>query len=172
MTHGTWSSAVAERPRDASYVIKYFLNHSTRSLEVIRNYEYLMSRHYSTLNISETVQDATWHRYNGWTYTYTRPNQGFHKTVSGQGWPLSLPRNRRNSMLGYLASATGAMTSKVKDQGHTGLINGDTQRPLYLPYGKAYTNFNIGIPMEDDDPHQPLAPWPPSSKDKVAMSRD
>jgi len=41
-------------------------------------------------------------------------------------------------MLSYLASATGAMTSKVKDQGHTGLINGDTQRPLYLPYGKAY----------------------------------
>ena len=41
-------------------------------------------------------------------------------------------------MLSYLASATGAMTSKVKDQGHTGLINGDTQRPLYLPYGEAY----------------------------------
>ena len=30
------------------------------------------------------------------------------------------------------------MTSKVKGQGHTGPINGDTHRPPYLPNGKAY----------------------------------
>jgi len=36
------------------------------------------------------------------------------------------------------ASATGAMTSNVKDQGHTRHINGDTHRPQYLPNGKTY----------------------------------
>ena len=34
------------------------------------------------------------------------------------------------------------------------------------------TNFKLGIPMEDDDPHQPQAPWLPRSKVKVARSRD
>ena len=34
------------------------------------------------------------------------------------------------------------------------------------------TNFKRGIRMEDDDPHQPQAPWPPRSKVKVARSRD
>jgi len=34
------------------------------------------------------------------------------------------------------------------------------------------TNFKLGIQMEDDDPHQPQAPWPPRSKVKVARSRD
>ena len=36
------------------------------------------------------------------------------------------------------ASTTGAMTSNVKDQGHTRHINGDTHRPQYLPNGKSY----------------------------------
>jgi len=30
------------------------------------------------------------------------------------------------------------LTFKVKGQGHTGPINGDTHRPPYLPKGKAY----------------------------------
>jgi len=36
------------------------------------------------------------------------------------------------------------------------------------------TNFKLGRPirMEDDDPHQPQAPWPPRSKVRVARSRD
>ena len=34
------------------------------------------------------------------------------------------------------------------------------------------TNFRLGIRMEDDDPHQPQAPWPPMSKINVARSRD
>jgi len=34
------------------------------------------------------------------------------------------------------------------------------------------TNFKLGIWMEDDNPHQPQAPWPPRSKVKVARSRD
>jgi len=34
------------------------------------------------------------------------------------------------------------------------------------------TNFTLGIRMEDDDPQQPQAPWPPRSKVKVARSRD
>jgi len=34
------------------------------------------------------------------------------------------------------------------------------------------TNFKVGIPMEDDNPHQPQTPWPPRSKVKVARSRD
>jgi len=29
------------------------------------------------------------------------------------------------------------------------------------------TNFKLGIQMEDDDTHQPQAPWPPTSKVKV-----
>ena len=49
-------------------------------------------------------------------------------------------------------------------------INSDTHRALYLPNGKAYTNFKRGIPMEDNDPHHPQAPWPPRSKVKVAKS--
>jgi len=35
-----------------------------------------------------------------------------------------------------------------------------------------HTNFKLGIPMKDADPHQPQAPWPPRSKIKVARSRD
>ena len=35
-----------------------------------------------------------------------------------------------------------------------------------------FTNFKLGIPMEDDEMHQPQAPWPPRSKVKVAISRD
>jgi len=34
------------------------------------------------------------------------------------------------------------------------------------------TNFKLGTCMEDDDPHHPQAPSPPSSKLKVARSRD
>jgi len=34
------------------------------------------------------------------------------------------------------------------------------------------TNCNLGIRMEDNDPHQPQAPWPPRSEVKVARSRD
>jgi len=34
------------------------------------------------------------------------------------------------------------------------------------------TNFQLGIRMENDDPHQPQAPWPPRSGFKVARSRD
>jgi len=34
------------------------------------------------------------------------------------------------------------------------------------------TNFNIGVRMEDDDPHRPQAPWPPRSKVKVTRSHD
>ena len=34
------------------------------------------------------------------------------------------------------------------------------------------TKFKLGIRMEDDDPHQPQAPWPPKSKVKVSRSRD
>jgi len=34
------------------------------------------------------------------------------------------------------------------------------------------TNFKLGTRMEDNDPHQPRAPWPPRSKVKVARSRD
>ena len=34
------------------------------------------------------------------------------------------------------------------------------------------TNFKLALRMEDDDPHQPQAPWPPRSKIKVARSRD
>jgi len=33
------------------------------------------------------------------------------------------------------------------------------------------TNFKLGTRMEDDDLHQPQAPWPPRSKVKVARSR-
>jgi len=33
-------------------------------------------------------------------------------------------------------------------------------------------NFKLGIRMEDDDSHQPQAPWPPRSNYKVAKSRD
>jgi len=45
-------------------------------------------------------------------------------------------------------------------------------RAPYLPNCKAYTNFKLGRPirMEDDDPHQPQAPWPPRSKIKVTWS--
>jgi len=34
------------------------------------------------------------------------------------------------------------------------------------------TNFKLGTWMEDDDQHQPQAPWPPWSKVKVPRSRD
>jgi len=34
------------------------------------------------------------------------------------------------------------------------------------------TNFRLCIQMEDNDPHQPQVPWPPSSKVTVARSRD
>jgi len=34
------------------------------------------------------------------------------------------------------------------------------------------TKFRLGIRMEDDDPHEPQAPWPPRSKVKTARSRD
>ena len=34
------------------------------------------------------------------------------------------------------------------------------------------TNFKLGTRMEEDDPHQPQAPWPPRSKVKVARSLD
>jgi len=37
-------------------------------------------------------------------------------------------------------------------------LNADTHRAPYLPNAKAYTNFKLGIRMEDDDPHQPQAP--------------
>jgi len=37
-------------------------------------------------------------------------------------------------------------------------INADTHRAPYLLNAKAYTNFKLGIRMEDDDPHQPQAP--------------
>jgi len=30
------------------------------------------------------------------------------------------------------------------------------------------TNFKLGTWMEDDNPHQPQAPWPPRSRSKVA----
>jgi len=40
----------------------------------------------------------------------------------------------------------------------TRLINADTHRAPYLPNGKAYTYFKLGIQMEDDDPYQPQAP--------------
>ena len=33
-----------------------------------------------------------------------------------------------------------------------------------------HTNFKRGTRMEDDDPHQPQAPWPPRSKIKVRWS--
>ena len=33
-------------------------------------------------------------------------------------------------------------------------------------------NFKLGIRMEDDDPQQPQAHYPPRSKIKVARSRD
>jgi len=35
-----------------------------------------------------------------------------------------------------------------------------------------HTNFKLGTRMEDDDPHQPQAPWSPRSKVKVTRSRD
>jgi len=50
-------------------------------------------------------------------------------------------------------------------------INAHAYRAPYLPNGKP-TNFKLGVPMEDDDPHQPQAPWPPRSKVKVAGTRD
>ena len=34
------------------------------------------------------------------------------------------------------------------------------------------TNFKRGTRMEDDDPHQPHAPWPPMSTVTVTRSRD
>ena len=34
------------------------------------------------------------------------------------------------------------------------------------------TNFKLGTRIEDDDPHQSQAPWPPRSMVKVARSRD
>jgi len=34
------------------------------------------------------------------------------------------------------------------------------------------TNLKLSIWMDDDDPHQPQAPWPLRSKVKVARSRD
>jgi len=33
-------------------------------------------------------------------------------------------------------------------------------------------NFKLGERMEDDDPHQPQAPWPPRSNVMVTRSRD
>jgi len=48
---------------------------------------------------------------------------------------------------------------KVKDQGHTRLINADTHRAPYLPNSKAYELQTwYSIRMEDDDAHQPQAP--------------
>jgi len=44
-------------------------------------------------------------------------------------------------------------------------INADTHRAPYLPNGKAYelgTWYTDGL--EDDDPHQPQAPWPPKGQ--------
>ena len=52
-------------------------------------------------------------------------------------------------------------------------INADTRHVSYIPNGMAYeTNFRLGIRMEDDDPHQPQASWPPRSKVEVTRSRD
>ena len=34
------------------------------------------------------------------------------------------------------------------------------------------TNFKLRTRVEDDDPHQLQAPWPPRSKVKVGRSRD
>jgi len=52
-------------------------------------------------------------------------------------------------------------------------------RPLMLMYIVRHifqmarpTNFKLDTQMEDDNPHQPQAPWPPRSKFKVARSRD
>ena len=59
--------------------------------------------------------------------------------------------------------------SKVKV---TRPINADTHRAPYLPNAKAYTIFKLSVLMKDDDPHQPQAPCPPTSKVKVTMSRD
>ena len=58
--------------------------------------------------------------------------------------------------------------SKIKV---TRSIDGDTHRPPYLPNDKAYELQTCTL-MEDDDPHQPQAPWPPRSKVNVARSRD
>ena len=45
-------------------------------------------------------------------------------------------------------------------------INADTHRASYLLNGKAY-KLQDGVRMEDNDPHQPQAPWAPRSKVKV-----
>ena len=57
--------------------------------------------------------------------------------------------------------------SKVKV---TRPINAETHRAPYLPNGKAYELQTWW--MEDNDPHQPQAPWPSRSKVKVARSRN
>ena len=51
--------------------------------------------------------------------------------------------------------------------------------PLMLTYTVRHifrttrsTNFKLGIRIEDDDPHQPQASWPPKSKVELARSRD
>ena len=63
-------------------------------------------------------------------------------------------------------------SKRTKDQQVTRPINAYTHRAPYHSNGKAYTNFKLGIRMEDDDPHQPQAPWPSRLKVKVARSRD
>jgi len=62
------------------------------------------------------------------------------------------------------------MTSRVKGQHHTRPINGDTHRPPYLQYDKAYklqtwyTDGGRRLALSTDA-------WPPRSKVKVAKSR-
>jgi len=51
-------------------------------------------------------------------------------------------------------------------------INADTHRAPYIFRTARPMNFKLGTRMEDDDPHQPQAPWPPRSKVKVTRSRN
>jgi len=57
---------------------------------------------------------------------------------------------------------------KVKGQGHQAHSLTHIVRHIFRMARP--TNFNLGVRMEDDDPHQPQAPWPPRSKVKVVSS--
>jgi len=60
---------------------------------------------------------------------------------------------------------------KVRGQGHQAQSRWHTSWAISFEWQGLRTS-ELGIRIEDDDPHQRQAPWPPRLKVKVARSRD
>jgi len=89
--------------------------------------------------------------------------------------PLRCTKCNSPSINGQCTNHTSVPVSRSKGQ------RSGWPSPLMLTHGVHHIfrtarpmncKLKLGIRMEDDDPHQPQAPWSPRSEVKVARSRD